>query len=155
MLASFPEKKALVYFSGGVSRNGLDNEAQLQAAINAATKANLAIYSIDTRGLTADPPGGGASKGGSRGAGIFNGSVVNSQRSSQLASQDTLFTLAAETGGKSFFDSNDIALGIALLSGGLLQHQRCGGRQVPQDLSETEQSQTCGKIGASRRLLRG
>ncbi len=113
MLASFPEKKALVYFSGGVSRSGLDNEAQLQATINAATKANLAIYSIDTRGLTADPPGGGAAKGGSRGAGIFNGSVINSQRSAQLASQDTLFTLAAETGGKSFFDSNDIALGIA------------------------------------------
>jgi len=112
MLASFPEKKALVYFSGGVSRSGLDNEAQLQAAINAATKANLAIYSIDTRGLTAEPPGGGASKGGSRGAGIFNGSVLNSQRSAQLASQDTLYTLAAETGGKSFFDSNDIALGI-------------------------------------------
>ena len=113
MLASFPEKKALVYFSGGVSRNGLDNEAQLQSAINAATKANLAIYAIDTRGLTAEPPGGGASKGGSRGAGIFNGSVLNSQRSSQLASQDTLYTLAAETGGKSFFDSNDIAMGIA------------------------------------------
>ena len=67
MLASFPEKKALVYFSGGVTRTGLDNEAQLQAAINAASKANLAIYSIDTRGLTADPPGGGASKAGSRG----------------------------------------------------------------------------------------
>jgi VWFA-related protein len=112
MLASFPEKKALVYFSGGVTRSGLDNEAQLQAAINAATKANLAIYSIDARGLTADPPGGGASKGGSRGSGIFNGAVFNSQRSAQLASQDTLYTLAAETGGKSFFDSNDIALGI-------------------------------------------
>ncbi len=112
MLASFPEKKALVYFSGGVSRSGLDNEAQLQAAINAAAKANLSIYSIDTRGLQAEPPGGGASKGGSRGSGIFNGAVQNSQRSAQLASQDTLYTLAAETGGKSFFDSNDIALGI-------------------------------------------
>src|ERR1019366_7564116 len=112
MLASFPEKKALVYFSGGVTRSGLDNEAQLQAAINAATKANLAIYSIDARGLTADPPGGGASKAGSRGSGIYNGAVFNSQRSAQLASQDTLSTLAAETGGKSFFDSNDIAMGI-------------------------------------------
>ena len=112
MLTSFPEKKALVYFSGGATRSGLDNEAQLQAAINAATKANLAIYSIDARGLTADPPGGGASKGGSRGSGIFNGAVLNSQRSAQLASQDTLYTLAAETGGKSFFDSNDIAMGI-------------------------------------------
>jgi VWFA-related protein len=112
MLTSFPEKKALVYFSGGVTRSGLDNEAQLQAAINAASKANLAIYAIDARGLTADPPGGGASKAGSRGSGIFNGSVQNSQRSAQLASQDTLYTLAAETGGKSFFDSNDIAMGI-------------------------------------------
>ncbi len=112
MLQGFPEKKALVYFSGGVSRSGLDNEAQLQAAINAATKANLAIYAIDTRGLTADPPGGGASKGGSRGSGIFNGAVYNSQRSSFLASQDTLFTLAAETGGKSFFDNNDITAAI-------------------------------------------
>ncbi len=112
MLTSFPEKKALVYFSGGVTRSGLDNEAQLQAAINAASKANLAIYAIDARGLTADPPGGGASKADSRGSGIFNGSVQNSQRSAQLASQDTLYTLAAETGGKSFFDSNDIAMGI-------------------------------------------
>ena len=38
MLASFPEKKALVYFSGGVTRSGLDNEAQLQATINAASQ---------------------------------------------------------------------------------------------------------------------
>jgi VWFA-related protein len=112
MLSGFPEKKALVYFSGGVTRSGLDNEAQLQATINAAAKANLAIYAIDTRGLTADPPGGGASKGGSRGSGIFSGSVQNSQRSQQLASQDTLFNLASETGGKSFFDNNDISVGI-------------------------------------------
>ena len=113
MLATFPERKALVYFSGGVTRTGLDNEAQLQATINAAAKANLAIFAIDARGLTADPPGGGASRAGSRGAGIFNGSVYNSQRRGALASQDTLYTLAAETGGKSFFDSNDIGLGIA------------------------------------------
>jgi hypothetical protein len=59
-----------------------------------------------------DAPGGGASHAGSRGSGIFNGSTFNSQRSSSLASQDTLYTLAAETGGKAFFDSNDIGLGI-------------------------------------------
>ena len=112
MLKGFPEKKALVYFSGGVTRTGLDNEAQLQAAINAAGKANLEIFSIDARGLTGDPPGGNASHAGSRGAGIYNGSVYNSQRASFLASQDTLYTLAAETGGKAFFDSNDITQGI-------------------------------------------
>ena len=115
-----------------MSRTGLDNEAQLQATINAATKANLAIYSIDTRGLTADPPGGGASKGGSRGAGIFNGVCDElAALGSNWRRRTRLYTLAAETGGKSFFDSNDIALGITahagrdgqLLPAGLLQHQ--------------------------------
>jgi len=112
MLKDFPEKKALVYFSGGVSRTGLDNEAQLQASINAATKANLAIYAIDARGLMAAPPGGDASHAGSRGSGIFNGSVYNSQRAATLATQDTLYNLAVETGGKPFFDSNDITSAI-------------------------------------------
>ena len=35
-LAVIPEKKAVVYFSSGVSKNGMDNQSQLQAAVNAA-----------------------------------------------------------------------------------------------------------------------
>jgi len=112
MLAALPEKKALIYFSAGVSKTGVDNQAQLDASINAAVKSNVAIYPIDTRGLMADPPGGGASKAGSRGAGIFNGSAYNSQRSGINNSQETLVTLANDTGGKAFLDSNDITLGI-------------------------------------------
>jgi VWFA-related protein len=112
MLSALPEKKALIYFSSGVSKTGIDNQAQLEASINAAVKANLAIYPIDARGLMADPPGGDASKGASRGSGIFNGSVYNSQRSGINNSQETLSTLAADTGGKVFLDSNDIAAGI-------------------------------------------
>ena len=60
MLSALPEKKALIYFAAGVSKTGIDNQAQLEASINAAVKANLAIYPIDTRGLMAGPPGGGA-----------------------------------------------------------------------------------------------
>jgi VWFA-related protein len=112
MLATLPEKKVLIYFSAGVSKTGVDNQAQLEASINAAVKAYMAIYPIDARGLMADPPGGGASKAASRGSGIFNGSVYNSQRATINDSQETLHTLAADTGGKAFFDSNDIALGI-------------------------------------------
>ena len=112
MLAALPEKKALIYFSAGVSKTGVDNQAQLEASINAAVKANVAIYPIDTRGLMADPPGGGASKAASRGTGIFNGSVYNSQRAGINDSQETLVTLAADTGGKAFLDSNDITAGI-------------------------------------------
>jgi VWFA-related protein len=99
MLKSFPEKKALIYFSSGVSRTGMENDAQLEAT-------------IDTRGLMADPPGGGANTAGPRGSGLFNGSAYNSQRSGINASQDTLNSLAADTGGKMFVDSNNIALGI-------------------------------------------
>jgi VWFA-related protein len=112
MLASMPEKKQLIYFNGGINKTGIDNQAQLEASINAAMKANVVIYPIDARGLMADPPGGDASKAGSRGAGAFNGSQYNSQRSTINDSQETLMTLAADTGGKAFMDSNDIELGI-------------------------------------------
>ena len=126
MLSSFPEKKALVYFSGGVSKTGVDNQAQLEASINAAVKANLAIYAIDARGLMADPPGGGASKAASRGTGIFNGSAYNSQRAGINDSQETLFTLAEETGGKAFLDSNDIEAGITQAQEGMASYYLLG-----------------------------
>jgi VWFA-related protein len=112
MLAALPEKKELIFFNAGISKTGIDNQAQLEATINAATKANMAIFPIDARGLMADPPGGGASKGGTRGAGVFNATSYNSQRSSINDSQETLVSLAADTGGKAFLDSNDIELGI-------------------------------------------
>jgi VWFA-related protein len=113
MLSTLPEKKAMIYFSGGVNKTGIDNQAQLEASVNAAMKANIAIYPIDARGLMADPPGGAASKAASRGTGIYNGSVYNQQRATVNDSQETLSTLAADTGGKAFFDSNDLALGIS------------------------------------------
>lgn len=112
MLASLSEKKVLIYVTGGISKTGIDNQAQLEASINAAVKGNVSIYPIDARGLMADPPGGAASKGASRGTGVFNGSVYNSQRASINDSQETLVTLASDTGGKVFLDSNDLSLGI-------------------------------------------
>ncbi len=136
MLASFPEKKALVYFSSGVSKTGVDNQAQLEASINAAVKANLAIYPIDARGLMADPPGGDASKAASRGTGIYNGSVYNSQRSSINDSQETLVYagrgnrrqgVSRQQRHRSRHYSGAGGHG-QLLSARLLQHQQCEGR---------------------------
>ena len=111
-LAALPDKKALIYFSSGVSKTGVENQAQLEAAINAAVKANVSIYPIDARGLMSDPPAGGASKGASRGSGIFNGGVQNAQRASINNSQETLVTLASDTGGKAFLDTNDLSVGL-------------------------------------------
>ena len=57
-LEKITEKKSLLYFSGGISRDGIENQASLRAAINAAVRANLAIYSVDTRGLQASVAAG-------------------------------------------------------------------------------------------------
>jgi VWFA-related protein len=111
-LRAMPEKKALVYFSSGISQTGVENQSQLRSTVNAAVRANVAFYPIDVRGLTALPPGGAADQAASRGTGIFSGAAQASQRSSFNATQDTLDTLASDTGGKALLDSNDLTLGI-------------------------------------------
>lgn len=103
------QRKSMLYFSGGLTRNGIENQASLRAATNAAAKANLAIYSVDTRGLQALPPVGDASKGSLRGTSAYSGAAVQSQFNANFSSQETLATLSTDTGGKAFFDSNDFA----------------------------------------------
>ena len=73
MLAAFPEKKAMLYFSSGIPKNGIDNQSQLRATTNAAVRANVSIYSVDSRGLVATSPAGDATQQSSRGTGTFTG----------------------------------------------------------------------------------
>uniref|UniRef100_Q01XU1 VWFA domain-containing protein n=1 Tax=Solibacter usitatus (strain Ellin6076) TaxID=234267 RepID=Q01XU1_SOLUE len=113
MLGSLSEKKALIYFASGVSKTGVDNEAQLRATINSAVRNNVSFWPIDARGLVAAAPLGDATKGSPGGGGMYSGSSARSQQSSQQGSQETLFTLAADTGGKALLDNNDLAMGIA------------------------------------------
>jgi VWFA-related protein len=103
------QRKSMLYFSGGLTRNGIENQASLRAATNEAAKANLAIYSVDARGLQALPPVGDASKGSLRGNSAYSGAAATAQLSANFGSQETLDTLSADTGGKAFFDSNDFA----------------------------------------------
>ncbi len=102
-------RKSMMYFSGGLTRQGIENQASLRAATNAAVKANLAIYSVDTRGLQALSPLGDASTGSLRGNAAYSGAAYQSAISSNFSSQETLGTLASDTGGKFFGDSNDFA----------------------------------------------
>ncbi len=106
-LERVPQRKSMLYFSGGLSRNGIENQASLRAATNAAAKANLAIYSVDARGLQALPPVGDATQGSLRGTAAYTGTAVANQFSSNFSSQELLSTLSTDTGGKAFFDSND------------------------------------------------
>jgi VWFA-related protein len=107
-LSNIEQKKAILYFSSGMSRSGSDNQVELRAVINAANRANTSIYPVDSRGLTAVVPGGAASGGGrGGGASAFSGRGMLNQFSSLNASQETLTTMAADTGGQAFLDSND------------------------------------------------
>jgi VWFA-related protein len=112
LLAAFPEKKALIYFSSGIEQSGSDNQAQLESAVNAAKRANVAFYPIDARGLVATAPAGDASSAGGRGSSAFQGGNVTSRQASRDNSQETLSTLASDTGGRLFVDDNDLTLGM-------------------------------------------
>lgn len=112
-LEKITEKKSLLYFSGGISRDGIENQASLRAAVNAAIRANLAIYSVDTRGLQAVSPVGDASTGSLRGNGAYNGGALLNNMNANFASQEVMATLSSDTGGKAFFDSNDFAPAFA------------------------------------------
>jgi len=112
-LEKITEKKSLLYFSGGITRDGIENEASLRAAINSAVRANLAIYSVDTRGLQAISPLGDASTGSLRGSAAYNGAALTNNMNANFASQEVMSTLSVDTGGKAFFDSNDFAPAFA------------------------------------------
>jgi VWFA-related protein len=112
MLGALNEKKALVYFSSGITRNGLDNQAQLLATVNAAIRANVAFYPIDARGLVAQAPLGDATKGSPGSQAMYTGSSARALQSDLQGTQETLYTLAADTGGKALLDNNDLSMGL-------------------------------------------
>jgi len=106
-VANVPQKKSLIYFSSGMQRTGIENQSQLRAAINSAVLANLSIYTMDIRGLQALPPGGEAQSASLRGTSAYSGRSQMNALDSNFQTQETLVTLAADTGGKAFLDSND------------------------------------------------
>jgi VWFA-related protein len=112
MLEQINEKKILLYFASGLRLNGNDNQAQLHATVDAAVKAGLSFWPIDARGLVAQAPLGDATQGSSGNSGMYNGAAAQATDDRLQQSQDTLYSLAADTGGKAFFDNNDLAGGI-------------------------------------------
>lgn len=106
-LGKIQQKKSLIYFSNGISQTGNDNQSALRAATASAVKNNVSIYPVDVRGLQAFPPGGEAQNASLHGQAAYNGNAVLNDLNNNAASQETLSTLAADTGGKAFFDTND------------------------------------------------
>ena len=113
MLGSLSEKKALIYFASGLRLNGVDNQAQLHATINAAIRAGVSFWPIDARGLVAQAPLGDATRGSPGGIAMYNGASASAIQDNFQRSQDTLWALAADTGGKALLDYNDLTKGMA------------------------------------------
>jgi len=112
MLGQLSEKKSLIYFASGLRLNGLNNQAQLHATINAAIRAGVSFWPIDARGLVAQAPLGDATVGSPGNAGMYSGAAALAVTTNLQQSQDTLYALAADTGGKALLDYNDLAKGI-------------------------------------------
>jgi VWFA-related protein len=105
-LSGIEQKKSVIYFSSGMSQQGQDNQVELRRTVDRANRANVSIYAADMRGLQAQVPGGDATQGSRRGTSAFSGATVTNQYSQAAATQDTLTTMAEDTGGRAFFDSN-------------------------------------------------
>jgi VWFA-related protein len=108
-VASVPQKKALIYFSSGMDRTGIENESELRAATNAAVLANMAIYTMDIRGLQALSAGGEAQNASLRGISPYSGQSQLNALNSNFTTQETLVALSADTGGRAYLDSNDFS----------------------------------------------
>jgi VWFA-related protein len=108
-LSGIQQKKSIIYFSSGMSRTGQDNQVQLRSVVDKAIRANVSIYAADMRGLQAIVPGGDATRASVRGTAAFSGRSMSNQFDRTFASQETLSTLAEDTGGRAFFDSNEFA----------------------------------------------
>ena len=111
-LRPLSQQKTFVYFGSGLNASGADNAAQYMSTVNAARRANVTISTIDTRGLVAISPVGNASRASPGGMSMFNGQAAVSSMTGFIASQDSLYALAKDTGGKALLDNNDLTSGI-------------------------------------------
>jgi VWFA-related protein len=112
MLSQLNEKKSLIYFASGLRLNGIDNQAQLHATVDAAIRAGVSFWPVDARGLVAQAPLGDATQGSPGNSGMYSGGAAQANTSNFQQSQDTLYALAGDTGGKALFDNNDLTRGI-------------------------------------------
>ena len=112
-LGGFQQKKAMLYWSSGMARNGSDNQVELRAMDQSCVRANVTINPIDARGLQAVPPGGDSRTASKSGVSASNGANVASQFTALQAQQETLQAMASDTGGEAFTDSNDFGEAFA------------------------------------------
>ncbi|MBS1787450.1 MAG: VWA domain-containing protein [Acidobacteria bacterium] len=113
-LRPLPGRKLMVLLSDGFFLGGAGVYSQIydtRRLADAATRAGVVIYSIDARGLVALPPGGDVTDPAAVDQ-TFPGAQIRIEQTAINAKRDGLGILAEETGGKLFFNNNDLNLGL-------------------------------------------
>jgi VWFA-related protein len=127
-LAAFPGRKNLIWFSASFPINVLPdpsiqngfatmnlNQDEYKETVNLLSKAQVAVYPIDARGLVPPPMFNAASSGrgySARNPGAF-GTANAKFNSAQEAEHSTMDALADDTGGKAAYNTNGIAAAVA------------------------------------------
>ncbi|HEX2268813.1 MAG TPA: VWA domain-containing protein, partial [Pyrinomonadaceae bacterium] len=107
---NLPGRKVVFFLSGGFlieNRRG-DAVSRIRDVTSAAAKSGVVIYSLDARGLVSGVPDASADV-------PFDptGRLIHSSRGELSATQDGMHALAADTGGKALFNTNDLSKGFA------------------------------------------
>jgi VWFA-related protein len=160
MLGHLNEKKALLYFASGLRLNGMDNQAQLHATVNAAIRAGVSFWPIDARGLVASAPLGDATQG-----------IAGWAPACTRANPRWLFHRTsrsrrtrcgpwpADTGGKALLDNNDLAAGIVQAQKSVSSYYIIGYYTTNEALTASSAHQDCaqqrtvGEPGLSARAI--
>ena len=116
-LGELPGRKSIMLFSDGFAICSPDNPDRCSRILDSVRKltdisnrASVAIYSFDARGLQTT---GLTAADNTNGVNAQRVLEINSSRSAQLfETQEGLSYLARETGGRTFFNSNDINKGL-------------------------------------------
>lgn len=107
---NLPGRKVVFFLSGGfqIHNQRGDLTTDLRDITYAAAKSGVVIYSMDTRGLVASLTDAGSDS-------IFDpsGRMDRATHSELLESQNGMNALAADTGGKAIFNTNDLRTGLA------------------------------------------
>jgi VWFA-related protein len=113
-LRGLPGRKMLVLLSDGFYLGGKSASQifDMRRITDAATRAGVVIYSIDTRGLVATPPGGDASQPSGLTTGQLPGAQSRIEQGALQAKRDGLNALASDTGGFLVLNTNDLNLGL-------------------------------------------
>ena len=114
-LASLPGRKNLIWVSGGFplqigfnsihemndpTREQRDFGEEVTRTVKAVNNANVSIYPVDARGLVADTRFSAENQKVNLKPKLSMGSIVNNQQ--------TMEELASRTGGKAFYNTNDL-----------------------------------------------